>query len=83
MRQLLLSGIDCWKDLPIFMARDYLFKRNGIGAILEKDENLIISMIEKQLPKEEVKLEESKKLKKKVTEPVPEAIANEEILGTF
>lgn len=53
LRPLMLSAIDCWKDLPIFLARDYLFQRNGVGPVLERDENLIISMIEKQLPKPE------------------------------
>jgi len=27
-----------------------LFQRNGVGPILEKDENMVIGMIEKQLP---------------------------------
>ena len=55
VRPLILAGLECWKDLPIFLARDYIFQRNGVGPILEKDENLIINMIEKQLPKTEEK----------------------------
>lgn len=82
----MLSAIDCWKDLPIFLARDYLFQRNGVGPVLERDENLIISMIEKQLPKPEQKQEEAKKAnpKQKKTEPeVSKETEGDVQTGTF
>lgn len=58
VRPLILAGLECWKDLPIFLARDYLFQRNGVGPILEKDETMVIGMIEKQLPRQEEKKKE-------------------------
>lgn len=58
VRPLILAGLECWKDLPIFLAWDYLFQRNGVGPILEKDENMVIAMIEKQLPRQEEKKKE-------------------------
>ena len=68
----ILSGIDTWKDLPVFLVRDYLFSRNGVCPYAEQDEKKVIQMIEKvmNLNKKKDDYEDGKdksKVKKKRT----------------
>ena len=50
-QSIILSCLYCWNDLPIFIARDYLFSRSGVFPYTAEDEKLMAQIVDKATEK--------------------------------
>ena len=77
-----MAGLDSWKTLDVFLAKDYYFSRNGVCPCAERDEGLITAMIEGVF-EEEIKHREELKKKTRKRKSSDHEIIDIGIVGSF